>query len=79
MTNKSLSMLAAAALLLTPAAKAQNLIPQPQSFTAGKGFFVAKDRGYKLVNKAGSVADNIYSAKWAAKAAANAKPTVLMQ
>lgn len=79
MTNKSLSMLAAAALLLTPAAKAQNLIPQPQSFTAGKGFFVAKDKGYKLVNKAGSVADNIYSANWAAKAAADAKPTVLMQ
>ena len=81
MTNKTLSTLAiaAAAMLCATVVKAQDLLPKPQSFTAGKGTFGIKKGEFRLVNEAGDDADNIYTAEYAGKAAPGAKRAIVLR
>ncbi len=64
MTKNQLNLLLlTGGLLLTSPIQAQNLLPKPQEITLSKGVF-RTDGAVKIVNEAGSDAENIYSAKW---------------
>ncbi len=78
MTNKSLrlSALVLGSMLMSTAAQAQSLLPKPQSFNPGKVFFPTEVKAVKIVNEAGSDADNIYSKAWTDKNSASAKQVV---
>ena len=78
MTNKSLStiIVGMGALLFASSVSAQSLLPKPQSFTPGKGLFNTNAKAVKIINEAGSDADNIYSRKWAQKAADGARQVI---
>ena len=81
MTNKSFSAIVAAvgALLFSATATAQDLLPKPQSFVAGKGFFPSLPKAVKVVNEAGDIADNLYSQKWMAQSSSDAKHVVVLK
>ena len=63
MTNHSVTAWAAAAALslLATGTTAQNLLPKPQHYVAGKGTFDIGAADIKVVNEAGPAARNIYS------------------
>lgn len=75
MTNKTLTVLALGSMLAAQTAMAQNLLPKPQSFAPGKGTFSTTAK-VKVVNEAGKMAENIYSAPWMAKSADDARQVI---
>lgn len=76
--NKSLYTIAVAvgSLLMATDANAQNLLPKPQSFKAGKGYFSTSNPTVKIVNEAGTDAENIYTRSWQQSNSASAKQTI---
>lgn len=75
MTNKSLAALFFGCILTASAASAQSLLPKPQSFVAGKGAFSTNAK-LKVVNEVGAEAENIYSKKFTANTADDARQVV---
>lgn len=75
MKIKSISSLALATCLsfVASGASAQNLLPKPQLFAAHKGAFNLEANSLKIVNEAGTDAENIYSAPYNSKNSASAK------
>ena len=81
MTSKSFHTIALAfgSLLMATAASAQSVLPKPQSFTPGKGFFPADAKTVKIINEAGSDALNIYSRPWTDRHSSDARQVVLFR
>ena len=65
MIHKSfyLVMLAAGMLFSATNVQGQSLLPKPQHYSSGKGYFPINSKEFKIENYAGADADNIYSAK----------------
>ena len=76
--NKSLYTIAVAvgSLLMATDVNAQNLLPKPQTFKAGKGYFSTSTPTVKIVNEAGPDAENIYTRSWQQTNSPTAKQTI---
>ena len=76
--NKSLYTIAVAvgSLLMATDVNAQNLLPKPQTFKAGKGYFSTSTPTVKIVNEAGTDAENIYTRSWHQTNSDAAKQTI---
>lgn len=59
-----ITMLTWVLLLSSFRASAHNILPLPQSFSAGKGCFRLTAKGVRVDNRVGETARNIYSGQW---------------